>query len=141
MNKLIISLGLIGLLSQSLMAQEDLKGIWWAEEGKVKVEIYQKTDETLAGKIVWLAKTTDKKGNLLTDKNNPDKALRSQPMMGLEMLENIRWENGQWKATVYSPKRGRRVNATMKLSDSDELQVKVSMMGMSRTRTWARASE
>lgn len=141
MNKLIISIGLLVFMGTTTQAQESMKGLWWAKEGKVKVEIYQKSEDALAGKIVWLAKSTDKKGNPLTDKKNPDKTLRDQPMMGLHLLDNIRQENGEWLATIYSPERGRTVDVKLEMNGSDKLDIKISMMGMSRTRTWARASQ
>lgn len=141
MKKLIISLGLLIFAGQSMMAQEDMKGLWWAEKDKVKVEVYEKSPGILAGKIVWLAKATDKKGNPLTDKKNPDKSLRDRPLMGLHLLDNVRQEDGEWKGTIYSPQRGRTVDVKLELDGTDQLDIKVSMMGMSRTRTWTRASE
>lgn len=141
MKALLISLGMICLISQNALAQKDIKGVWWAEKDKVKVEIYEKSPGELAGKIVWLAEPNDKKGNPHLDRKNPDRSLRSRPLMGIEMLENIHQEEGDWRATIYSPKRGRRIDGMITLSQSNELKIKVSVMGMSRTQTWARAAE
>lgn len=141
MNKLILSIGLLVFMGQSMLAQDDMKGTWWAEKDKVKVEVYEKRPGVLAGKIVWMARTTDKKGNPFTDKKNPDKSLRDQPMMGLHLLDNITEKEGEWTGTIYSPQRGKSMNVTLEPNGSDKLDLNVSVMGMSRTRTWIRASE
>ena len=68
----------IGLMSIQFAAisQNQITGFWLPEEGKSIIEIYRKDTDTLNGKIVWLERPTNGKGEPHTDKMNPDKTLQ-----------------------------------------------------------------
>ena len=123
------------------LCQEDIKGVWLAGEGKTKVEIYQKDSTNYAGKIVWMEEPTNKKGEPYTDKKNTNKALRSRPIMGLHMLENLVQRDGKWYGLLYAPIHGRTMNVTLTRANINELLLEVSYMGFTRTKTWIWAGE
>jgi len=132
-------IGCLLLLSSFNDPQEALVGTWLTEDQKSKVEIYQKGDEYF-GKIVWLAKGTDRKGNPVVDKKNPEKSLRKRPILGIEMIQNLQYRNGKWVGKLYAPKSGRTVDATIELVGQNNLKLVVSYYSFSKTQNWTRDS-
>ncbi len=118
--------------------QEEIEGIWLAGEGKTKVEIFSANPGLYTGKIVWIDVPENKKGRIPTDRKNPNKALRSRPLMGLSLLEDLAFEDGKWVGTIYTPKHGRTLPAILTLNNNDELIIEVSVMGMTREKKWTR---
>ncbi len=80
-------------------------GIWKTEMDESKVEVFR-CGEKYCGKIVWLKnpKYTDSNegqvGRPIIDRKNPDPALKSRPVLGLQILEGFTpegdntWGNG-----------------------------------------------
>jgi len=140
MKKMIMSIGLLLLAMTVAQAQDEITGVWLSEDENSKVEIYEQ-DGLYYGKVVWLASPTDKKGNPRRDKNNPDKALRSRPIMGLDMLMGLRHHGQTWEGKLYAPKRGKTVNVSIQRQGDTALLLTVSMWGFTRTQTWNRAAD
>lgn len=127
-------------------------GIWATdpegEGGQAHVEITRAGDQ-YSGKIVWLDQplyTGDdedgEEGQPKIDKNNPDPALQSRPIMGLELMSGFKYDGkGTWKkGTIYDPDNGKTYKCKLRLGDEGELNVRgyigVSMIG--RTSRWTR---
>src|SRR5659263_111612 len=75
------------------------------ETGKEKsqVQIFKATTGKYYGKIVWLAEP-NKNGKAKVDKDNPDKALQSRPIIGLQLLKGFSFneKTGEWdNGTIY----------------------------------------
>jgi len=139
-KKLILSFVAALLLGLPAMAQNEVVGVWLTEDESTKVEIYQQENGQYYGKVVWLKEPEDSKGNPHTDKKNPDKALRSRTIMGMDMLEGMDYSSGQWKGTIYAPKKGRTGDVTLSLNNPNELRLKVKVYGFTRELTWTKAS-
>lgn len=131
----------LSFITLPAICQEDIRGYWMAGEGKMIVKIDGEENGPLSGEIVWLEKSTNRKGEPITDRNNPDKSLRKRPIVGIDMLQNLNYENGQWVGKLYTPKKGRTVNAAVSLADSNMLDVAASFMGFSRDMQWYRTEE
>ncbi|MEO1098629.1 MAG: DUF2147 domain-containing protein [Bacteroidota bacterium] len=116
---------------------DQIQGYWLTGEGKTIVEIYEDAANH-NGKIVWLEKPNNRKGEPHTDKMNPDRSLRNRPIMGLNMLENLEYKDGQWHGKLYVPKKGRTVDAVLSLVNNDELQITVSLRGFTKEISWYR---
>ena len=83
-------------------------GVWATdpegEGGQANIEILA-VDGKYSGKIVWLeeplytAEDEDGvEGEPKVDKNNPDPALQSRPIMGLELMSGFQYDGkGTWK--------------------------------------------
>jgi uncharacterized protein (DUF2147 family) len=130
-------------------------GIWATDPegggGQAHVEI-TRTGDLYSGKIVWLdeplytAEDEDgEKGQPKVDKNNPDEALQSRPIMGLELMSGFKYDGkGTWKkGTIYDPDNGKTYKCKLKLGDDGELNVRgyigLSMIG--RTSRWTRVND
>lgn len=128
-------------LSTGLYAQkaDDIVGTWFNTEKDAKIEIYPKNGKYF-GKIVWLKNPTDG-GKARTDTNNPEEAMRSRQLMGLNLLQDFEYDDGTWEdGTIYDPKNGKTYSCVISMENENTLEVRgyvgVPMFG--RTVTWTR---
>jgi uncharacterized protein (DUF2147 family) len=138
MKKAIVALFLVMAAFQA-QAQNSIEGIWLTEEGSSKIEIYQK-GERYFGKVVWMEQPMDRKGNPITDRNNPDSNLRNRQLMGIDMLQNLQYQSGKWYGKLYAPKRGITTDVVIVAKEVDKLQVNISYQGFTRQQIWTRAN-
>lgn len=148
MRTLLLAIVLLFTAGSAFGAGSDaVLGVWKSEGEKSHVEIY-KSGSTYCGRIVWLKEPTYTKkedgpvGQAKTDRNNPDPARQSRPIVGLRIMEGFvaggenRWENG----TIYDPENGKTYRCKMKLAAPDRLEVRgyigISLLG--RTTVWTR---
>ena len=118
-------------------AQDEILGEWVANEGKTIVEVYKTAEGDYAGKVVWLEQATNEDGEPYKDRKNPDKKLRDREILGLDLLENLEYKEGKWLGTLYSPKKGRTVDAELSVNGKD-LDIKVFFRSFSRKVVWTR---
>lgn len=122
---------------------DDITGIWLTG-GKepAKIQIY-KSGEKFYGKIIWLKNPTDN-GKQRLDNNNPDLKKRSNPIMGLVILEGFKFDgDDEWKdGEIYDPESGKTYSCFIYLKDKNILKVRgyigISLFG--RTETWIRVN-
>lgn len=63
-------------------------------------------------------------GKPLMDQNNPDPALRSQTLLGLRLLWDLRYEDDGWiGGRVYDSDNGHTFDCTVQLKDVDHLRL------------------
>ena len=119
---------------------QDVVGKWKLSDGTAIVEVYQ-SGEAFNGKIVWLEKPTEADGSPAVDDNNPDKALRSRKLIGLNMLSGLKKNGGEYTGgTIYDPGNGKTYNCSMKV-EGDVLKVRGSLDKkglLGRTMDWFR---
>ena len=118
------ALVLAGLSALGSPAFADATGIWRMENGKVTVRMAP-CGGNLCGTIVGMRKPLDKQGKPKRDKENPNAALRSRPVVGLTILSNMRpsGENS-WSGTIYNPDDGNTYRSKMRLENSNLIKVK-----------------
>jgi len=128
-----------------------LTGLWLTEPGdkggRAHVQVTRRGDEYV-GRIVWLEQPTFPsglhQGQPRIDLDNPDEALRSRPVLGLEIVSGMTYEgDGRWRGgTIYDPANGKTYRATMALDGAgdDTLDVRgfVGIPLFGRTTTWQR---
>lgn len=117
-------------------------GTWLTASGKAKVQIYKEGDK-YNGKIVWLKIPTYEDGKPKTDKNNPDKAKQSAPLLGLNMLKNFEFDEDEWEdGTIYDPENGKTYSCTIKYRDGKlDLRGYIGISLIGRTQTWYKVSD
>jgi uncharacterized protein (DUF2147 family) len=107
-------------------------GDWLVQSRDAVIHIEQVGDE-YQGYILWQLHDTygpedgpELNGKIVTDRRNPDPALRSQPLTGLRLLKGLsydanskKWINGR----VYNSDNGRTYNCLVRLLSSDRLQL------------------
>lgn len=109
------------LLNNFLLSQNsnDIIGIWLNEEKDAKIEIY-KSENLFFGKLIWLKEPKDINGKFKTDKNNPNKNLRNEKLLGLKILSNLMWNNKdkEWiNGSIYNARDGKTYQVFANLSE------------------------
>ena len=139
MKKIIFSM-IFMLAPLAAAFAQDVIGRWKLEDGTAIVEVY-KNGDSFNGKIVWLANPTEADGTPAVDNNNPDKALRSRQLIGLNMLSGLKKNGGEYTGgTIYDPGNGKTYNCSMKV-EGDVLKVRGSLDKkglLGRTMDWYR---
>jgi uncharacterized protein (DUF2147 family) len=152
MKKIAVTWGLVVLVLAATNAYaqngDAIVGKWLNGEKTAHVDIYESGGKYF-GKIVWLKEPVypadDKKGMAgkeKVDRENPDPAKRSQPVLGLLILRdfvfknNNSWEQGR----IYDPKNGKDYKCRMTLKTPDALDVRgfVGFSLLGRTDNWTR---
>lgn len=113
-------------------------GKWRSSDGKTKVEIY-KSGNTYSGKIIWLSVPNDEHGNPRTDKENPESSLRKRPLIGLQVLHSLKYEDGFWQdGKIYSSQNGKSYTCDIWLEGNDVLKMKVYWHFIYQIEEWTR---
>ncbi len=122
-------------------------GSWITEDGDCRVEIF-KNEDLYSGRIMALTDPTYYPGEVpgmdgkpRQDLNNPDKSLRSRPLIGMELMKGFRFDGGKWvDGRIYDPDNGKTYSCKITLDGDGNLNVRgyvgVSLLG--RTSVWAR---
>lgn len=123
-------------------------GVWTTREGKSKVEVF-KRGATFCGKVVALKEArypagdaNGMGGKAKVDRNNPNPALQSQPVLGLNIMKNFHYTaDGTWEGgTIYDPDNGKTYKCKITLPTPNRMNVRgfigISLFG--RTEEWTR---
>jgi uncharacterized protein (DUF2147 family) len=107
-------------------SSDKIIGKWLSEERDLKVEIFKKNDHYF-GKVVWffcLPETPNMDD--FKDTENPDPKLRNRKWLGMEVVENLIFNNKDaWgNGTIYDPNSGRKYNSVVRLKDANTLIVR-----------------
>ena len=139
--------GVVLALGAGPAVAADVLGTWATAEDKSHVEVVPCAEaaEQLCGSIVWLKEPNDDTGQPKLDKNNPDPALQSRPIVGLPLLagfvkaaEPDVWEDGE----IYNPEDGDTYSCTMTLLEDGRLEVRgyVGLPLFGKSQTWTRVT-
>lgn len=116
-------------------------GLWEVGSGKARIKVTKYGDK-YGGKIVWLRDPLDEKGEKKVDKNNPEEAKRTMPLLGLNNLLGFSYkEKGEYSGgTIYDPENGNTYNCVINLEDENTIQVRgyIGVQLFGRTDTWKR---
>ncbi len=138
----IIFLMLLIFFGGSSFAQsaDAVAGKWFNKDKDAQIQIYKKGNE-YCGKLVWLKQPNNEDGKAKTDVKNPEANLKSRPILGLDILKGLNYNDGSWEeGTVYDPKSGKTYSCKLTLNGSDKLSLRgylgISIIG--RTDVWTR---
>lgn len=142
LNKSVLLLFIISLYANATIAQSnksDILGTWYNDEKTAKIKVYEKQGEYY-GDIIWIDLN---KAETSLDEKNPDSEKRNQPLVGLTILKDFIYDDGEYEdGTIYDPKNGKTYSCHMKLENKDKLYVRgyigISLIG--RTTYWTRAN-
>ena len=110
-------------------------GTWLTADETGEIEIYK-------DKGVYFGKITAGTSEQKHDIHNPDPKRRSDPLLGLVILRDLRfdgddlWEDG----TVYDPKNGKRYSCNVRLLSRDTLKITgyIGFSWIGRSEEWTR---
>ena len=142
MNSVLSKLVVVAALSMAAASAfaEDIRGLW--DAGESHIEIYS-CGELLCGRIAHLDEPLDEDGKPELDKNNPEPALQSRPLLGMDLIAGFsragkrKWEDG----TIYDPRDGKTYKCVIKLQRDGRLKVRgyVGVPLLGKTVVWTRA--
>ena len=118
----------------SAQSAEDAFGLWLNPEDGSNIEFYKCGGDGLCARI---AKVAD---GQQTDDKNPDPARRSQPIVGLVIMENAKKSGAsKWAGTLYNRENGKSYSGsiTVKSKDAVDLSGCVALV-LCRAVTWTR---
>ena len=133
------------LLNNFLLSQNsnDIIGIWLNEEKDAKIEIY-KSENLFFGKLIWLKEPKDINGKFKTDKNNPNKNLRNEKLLGLKILSNLMWNNKEkeWiNGSIYNARDGKTYQVFANLSEGKlKLRGYIGFSLFGKTTIWTKSN-
>lgn len=138
-----LTLLLLAVLSFTVVAQQKadaVLGLWSNPSGNDHILIYKKGNKYF-GKLDWIKVPNDENGKPKTDKKNPNDALKSRPMLGLELLKDFVFDGDDMyvDGNIYDPQNGKTYSCKMTL-DGTKLKIRgyigISLIG--RTEVWTR---
>ncbi len=144
--KYLFTLAAFLLFSLSLFSQkhlpDDSLGVWVSNLSKGRVEIKKDSsgEKKYYGTIIWLKVPKYEDGTEKKDLKNPDKTKRSQPLIGLLVLKDLRFVNDHWEGgTIYDPESGKTYSCRATLKENTlELRGYIGLSEIGRTQTWVR---
>lgn len=131
-------------------------GIWSTEpnEGEWSHVEISKCQDRYCGRIVWLshplydeAGDWGAAGDPKIDWRNPEEDLRSQPIVGMQLMHSFRLADGKWKdGRIYDPDNGKTYRSELTLADEGQLlkvrgYVRIGFVNIGRTTEWTRVSD
>ena len=116
-------------------APAPIAGRWISADGKALVAIGP-CGALLCGRIVRVLKVDPTKPT--TDVNNPDRALRSRPIVGMVFLTGFKPDSDRWRGRIYDPQSGKSYRSEL-VRDGGLLKVKGCIGPFCRTQSWTAA--
>lgn len=132
--------GMIALAGAALAAvpayaaPAPVTGRWLTQGGKAIVDI-EPCGAQLCGRIVRIVRPDP--GKPLNDANNPDKAQRSRPILGISILSAFVPSDDRWKGRIYDPESGRTYRSELRRT-GNTLKVKGCFGPFCRTQDWSK---
>ena len=133
----------MGLIFASLLlaagsgAPPDIAGLWLTDDRKGVVRI-EACGPHLCGRIARVLDTDPAVPR--TDVNNPDRAQRNRPIVGLLTLWGFSRSGNGWQGgRAYDPKTGRSYRSTLQMNPDGSLKVTGCVLFICQSRRWTRA--
>jgi uncharacterized protein (DUF2147 family) len=123
--------------SVALQAAAPISGRWVTAEKNAVVEIAP-CGATMCGRIIRYL-VTPPNGADQKDVNNPNKALRTRTILGMNILTNFKADGDKWRGQIYDPKAGKTYRSVVYKGVSGSLIVKGCVGPFCKTQTWAKA--
>ena len=121
----------------ALQAAAPITGRWVTQDKDAVIEIAP-CGTTMCGRIARFL-VTPPEGVGQRDKNNPNKALRSRTILGINILTNFRADGDNWRGQIYDPKAGKTYRSVVYKGVSGNLIVKGCIGPFCKSQTWTKA--
>ncbi|KLI64410.1 DUF2147 domain-containing protein [Aurantiacibacter marinus] len=126
----------IAAISSSAPAQRSIDGTYLDQGGYVQITVGP-CGSARCGEITRIVR--NKPGETNRDRHNDDPALRSRPIVGINILQNLRWSDGAWRGQVYNPEDGGTYRAVVRPARGGGLEVQGCVTLFCRTVNWSAA--
>lgn len=103
-----------GLNVPALAAPADPSGLWWTKNNGSIIKIAP-CAKLYCGTLVWLKEPTRSDGTAKTDNQNEDVSKRARPVIGIEILIDLKPDGDHWQGQAYNPEDGKTYDVTFKV--------------------------
>ncbi len=123
-----------------------IHGFWTNDSKTIIIQIYDDNAGYTRGKVVWMRDSLDALGNDKRDVRNSNVNLRSQQIVGMDILYGYRYDekNLEWKnGIIYNFDNGTEYHGKMWLDENDKLYIKGYWWWfwfLSKTKHWERVA-
>ena len=120
-------------------AGDKIVGVYWVERDgdKSKVRFSKTGANSYQVQVIWIEKEKDDKGQLRTDKKNPDEAKRQTPASKIVLIDKVSYKDGKWTdGEIYDPTRGKSFTVNIWFDNDKSLCVKGSFGPFSEKVYW-----
>lgn len=125
------------ILSGAAHAADGITGDWVSQDGKGIVTIAP-CGKALCGHITRLTEKARVEGPT-TDSHNPNPALRTRSLVGVQVLYGFTEQDGKWEGKIYYPFQGKTYRAYISRQSATSLKVEGCWFIICRTVTWPAA--
>lgn len=114
-------------------------GLWLTQAGDARVQVSH-CGSKLCGKVVWLKDPIDPAtGKAQVDDKNRDPALRSRPIMGLQLFINMtQTAANAWSGRIYNADDGQSYDSTITIAGPSRLDVRGCVGPLCGGEAWTR---
>ena len=123
-------------LAPAASAQRSIDGTYNDPGGYVEITV-DRCGNARCGTISRIVKV--KPGETRFDRHNDDRSLRDRPILGIRVLQNLRWDDGAWRGRVYNPEDGDTYRVEVRPARGGALEVKGCVAVFCKTQTWPAA--
>jgi uncharacterized protein (DUF2147 family) len=138
-----LALALALTAASAAQAADPVQGEWLTSSGTAKVRVAPCTDKSkMCGTVVWLKAPLDKAGRPVTDAANPDPALRTRPVVGMQLIRDFKpAQAGRWTGgRIYDPQTGKTYASKISANPDGTLKVEGCIAVVCQAQTWKRAN-
>jgi uncharacterized protein (DUF2147 family) len=112
-------------MQPAFAADKSIDGMWKMGDGKLVVKVDRCTGNKICVKIASIAKAFHDDGTPRLDDKNPNPALRSRPVVGLQIIDDLApTGDNTWKGRLYNSDDGRTYTAYATLRGGSRFEVK-----------------
>ena len=130
------SAALLALSSAAAPAQRSIDGKYVDQGGYVEITVGP-CGNARCGEITRIIRV--KPGESNRDRHNDNPALRNRPIVGINVLSGLRWDDGAWRGRVYNPEDGGTYRAVVRPAANGALSVEGCVTLFCREVTWRAA--
>jgi uncharacterized protein (DUF2147 family) len=142
MRRLLLAAVMASIAAPAFAEADPSFGEWLTEDGFARVAVAPcPQDPSLAcGAVTWLK---DPVGHPNRDVNNPDRALRGRPLVGVQVVREMRLRApGRWVGgKVYDPETGKTYDGKLSAVSRNRLQVQGCVLMICESQIWTRSAE
>lgn len=135
-KKLALIAASAALFASPAAAQSNIDGTYVDSGGYTEITVAA-CGNARCGEITRIVKR--KPGEPNRDVHNDNPALRDRPILGITILQNLRWDDGVWRGDVYNPEDGNTYRTEVRRAAGGALEVKGCVTLFCRTRVWPAA--
>ena len=130
----------LSLVTMSPAIAGDPKGDWLTKDRDAKVRVADCGDG-LCGTVVWLKDPIDPAtGKPVADKHNVDQALRTRPLMGVQIVLDMKPSGtaDTWAGHIYNSDDGKTYRGSIALTGPTTLKVEGCVLAFCKAEIWIR---